>query len=249
LVISKTSRSLTTCGCRIILCRWYSRVAIRTYEALRHCDQLLSTRCTLHATCGAQRQFLYFCTSKASKLSIRRYCDQLLSTRCTLHATCGAQRQRLYFCTSKASKLSTSDCGQSVSCRAAGAELQRLCCSSAAAATALLQLCCSVSDCGQSAAERCALHSVAAATALLQLLQLCCSSVAVSATAASQPLRGAPGTLQLSVAAVAALLQPLDSCVIFVPLYPVKQVNLVPAAAPGDPAPDTPASFFFFWCA
>jgi hypothetical protein len=70
LVISKTSRSFTTCGCRIILCRWYSRVAIRTYEALCHCDQLVSTRCTLHATCGAQRQCLYFCTSKASKLSL-----------------------------------------------------------------------------------------------------------------------------------------------------------------------------------
>ena len=137
LVISKTSRSLTTCGCRIILCRWYSRVAIRTYEALRHCDQLLSTRCTLHATCGAQRQFLYFCTSKASKLSIRRYCDQLLSTRCTLHATCGAQRQRLYFCTSKASKLSTSDCGQSVSCRAA---VQQSCNSCNRAVAALLPL-------------------------------------------------------------------------------------------------------------
>jgi len=44
--------------------------------------------------CGAQRQYLYVCTGKASKLS-------------TDSSRIFFQRQYLYFCTSKASKVST----------------------------------------------------------------------------------------------------------------------------------------------
>jgi hypothetical protein len=52
----------------------------------------------------AQRQYLYFCTSKASKLR------SLSVSACDFSANTPpvcAQRRYLYFCTSKASKLST----------------------------------------------------------------------------------------------------------------------------------------------
>jgi len=153
LVISKTSRSFTTCGWRIILCRWYSRVAIRTYEAFRHCDQLLSTRCTLHATCGAQRQYLYFCTIKASNLSIEATAASQLPSGGSTAAT--ALLQLLQLCCR---------CNGSV---AAVLQLQRLCCMFAALLQQLQRLCCSC--CSRN-------------RALLQLKRLCCSccsSVAV----------------------------------------------------------------------
>ena len=61
---------------------------------------------------GVQRQFLYFCTSKASKVRTWRACRAAASLLRVPHLRkgnldVGAQRQYLYFCTSKASKVST----------------------------------------------------------------------------------------------------------------------------------------------
>jgi hypothetical protein len=51
--------------------------------------------------CGEVRQYLYFCTSKASNMSALAQ-----FTLGSLLLRCGEVRQYLYFCTSKASNLS-----------------------------------------------------------------------------------------------------------------------------------------------